>query len=62
MADDRDPERTTIVETGRRGSGGTIALAVVLLLVLFLLFVFRNDIFGAAENVEKVDVEVTTKE
>lgn len=60
MADERETERTTVVETSRRGSGGAIALAVVVLLVLFLLFIFRDQIFGAAENVEKVDVEVTT--
>lgn len=60
MADEREVERTTVVETGRRGGGGGIALAVIVLLVLFLLFIFRNEIFGAAENVEKVDVEVTT--
>jgi len=60
MVDEREVERTTVVETGRRSSGGGIALAVVVLLVLFLLFIFRNEIFGAAENVEKVDVEVTT--
>jgi uncharacterized membrane protein len=62
MADERETERTTVVETGRRGSGGTIALAVIVLLILFLLFVFRNEIFGAADNVEKVDVEVTAAE
>ena len=60
MADEREVERTTVVETGRRGSGGAIAAAVIVLLVLFLLFIFRKEIFGAAENVEKVDVEVTT--
>jgi hypothetical protein len=60
MTDNREPDRTTIVHTERRSGGGAIALAVVILLVLFLLFIFRNEIFGAADNVEKVDVEVTT--
>lgn len=60
MADDRDVERTTVIETGRRGGGGGIAIAVILLLVLFLAFIFRDEIFGAAQDVEKVDVEVTT--
>jgi hypothetical protein len=61
MVDERETERTTVVHTeGRRGGGGGIAIAVILLLGLFLLFMFRNEIFGAAENVEKVDVEVTT--
>ena len=60
MVDERETERTTVVETGRSGSGGAIALAVIVLLVLFLLFMFRDQIFGAADNVDKVDVEVTT--
>ena len=60
MADERDTDRTTVVHSERRGNGGMIALAVVLLLVLLLLFVYRDAIFGAAEQVEKVDVEVTT--
>ena len=61
-ADGRETERTTVVHTeGRRGGGGGIAIAVVLILGLLLLYIFRNEIFGAAENVEKVDVEVTTE-
>ncbi|MDQ3139273.1 MAG: hypothetical protein M3Q15_00910 [Pseudomonadota bacterium] len=68
MTDDRnsdhdtaaDHHTTTVVHTERRGSGGGIALAVVVLLILFVLFMFRNEIFGAADNLEAVDVEVTT--
>ncbi|HWH18774.1 MAG TPA: hypothetical protein VNT77_10660 [Allosphingosinicella sp.] len=60
MVDERDREHTTVVHTeGRRGGGGTIALAVVLLLLLFLLFIFRDEIFGAAQQPDKIDVEVT---
>ena len=46
MADnDRDTDRTTIVETGGGGGGGGV-LAVVLLIivVLVLLYVFRADL------------------
>jgi hypothetical protein len=60
MADDRDSDRTTVVDGDRRGSGGLIAAAVVILLVLLLLFMFRDEIFNAAEPVEEVEVEVTT--
>lgn len=62
MDDQPQTERTTVVHTGRRGSGGTIALVVVVLLILLGLFMFRDEIFGAAEQVEEVDVEVTTSE
>lgn len=66
MADDRDTdhvnERTTVVHTeGRRGGGGTIALVVLILLVLLGLFLFRDQLFGgAAGDVEKIDVDITT--
>ena len=64
MADDRDTnhttERTTVVHTeGRRGGGGTIALVVLILLVLLGLFLFRDQLFGAGESVEKIDVDIT---
>jgi hypothetical protein len=67
MADDRDTtnhvtERTTIVHTdgGRSGGGGTIAAVILVLLVLLGLFLFRGQIFGAADNVKKVDVDIST--
>jgi len=47
MADnDRDTDRTTIVETGDGGGGGGGVIAVVLLIivVLVLLFVFRSQL------------------
>jgi hypothetical protein len=64
----RDPERvterTTVVhtDTGRRGGGGTIALVVLVLLVLIGLFMFRDQLFGggAADTVEKIDVDIST--
>ena len=65
MADnDRDTERTTIVETGGGGGGGGV-LAVVLLIivVLVLLFLFRGQLGlgGSKTTVEvpdKIDVNV----
>ena len=65
MADnDRDVERTTIVETGGGGGGGGV-LAVVLLIivVLVLLFLFRGQLGlgGSKTTVEvpdKIDVNV----
>ena len=65
MADnDRDTDRTTIVETGGGGGGGGV-LAVVLLIivVLVLLFLFRGQLGlgGSKTTVEvpdKIDVNV----
>ena len=65
MADnDRDTERTTIVETGGGGGGGGV-LAVVLLIivVLVLLFLFRGQLgLGGSKTTvevpEKIDVNV----
>jgi hypothetical protein len=64
MADDRDTqhttERTTVVHTeGRRGGGGTIALVVLILLVLLGLYMFRDQIFSGAQQVDKVDIDIT---
>jgi hypothetical protein len=59
---ERVTERTTVVHTdsGRRGGGGTIALVVLILLVLLGLYMFRDQIFGgAADSVEKVDIDIT---
>jgi hypothetical protein len=63
---DREPERvterTTVVHTdsGGRGGGGTIALVVLVLLVLLALFLFRDQLFGgAADTVEKVDIDIS---
>ena len=65
MADnDRDTDRTTIVETGGGGGGGGV-LAVVLLIivVLVLLFVFRSQLGlrGHSTNISvpnSIDVNV----
>ena len=65
MADnDRDADRTTIVETGGGGGGGGV-LAVVLLIivVLVLLFVFRSQLGlgGHSTNISvpnSIDVNV----
>lgn len=66
MADDRDVDRTTeritVVHTeGRRGGGGTIALVVLVLLVLIGLFLFRDQLFGGADPVEKIDVDISAE-
>ena len=66
MAEDRDTnyltEPTTVVYTdgGRSGGGGTIALVILVLLVLLGLFLFRDQLFGAANDVKKVDVDIST--
>ena len=65
MADnDRDTDRTTIVETGGGGGGGGV-LAVVLLIivVLVLLFLFRGQLgLGGSKTTidvpDKIDVNV----
>jgi hypothetical protein len=65
MADnDRDTDRTTIVETGGGGGGGGV-LAVVLLIivVLVLLFLFRGQLGLGGSKTEvqvpdKIDVNV----
>jgi len=65
MADnDRDTDRTTIVETGGGGGGGGV-LAVVLLIIviLVLLFVFRSQLGlgGHSTNISvpnSIDVNV----
>lgn len=61
MTDNRDRERTTVVHTERKGSGGMIALVVLILLAALLLFMFRDQIFGG-NTPEKIDVEVTMPE
>ena len=65
MSDDRETnhttERTTVVHTeGRSGGGGTIALVILVLLVLLGLFLFRGQLFGSADTVKKVDVDIST--
>lgn len=56
---DRDTverERTTIVETGGdRGGGSTLAIVLLIIAVLALLFLFRDQLgFGA----DKTEIEV----
>lgn len=54
---DRDRE-TTIIETGDRGSGGTILAVVVLIAALALLFyMFGDRLTGGGDKTDvKVDV------
>jgi hypothetical protein len=49
-------ERTTIVETGGdRGSGGALAVVLLIIAVLALLFLFRDQLgFGG----DKTEIEV----
>ena len=63
MADnDRDREtvdRTTIVETGGdRGSGGVLAVELLIIVVLVLLFLFRDQL-GMGGSTTEVKVPDT---
>jgi uncharacterized membrane protein len=57
MADnDRDTDRTTIVETGGGGGGGgVLAIVLLIIVVLVLLFLFRGQL-GLGGNKTTVDV------
>jgi uncharacterized membrane protein len=61
---ERDPDKTTVVETrGGGGAGGVLAIVAVIVLVLLLLFLFRGQLgFGGEETEvsvpEAVDVNV----
>lgn len=61
---DREPERTTVVETDRGGGGGVLAVVLLIIVVLVLLFLFRDQLgFGGAETTtvdvpEQVDINV----
>jgi uncharacterized membrane protein len=63
MADDRDVERTTVVETdGGGGGGGVLAVVLLIIVVLVLLFLFRGQLgLGSSTEVkvpDKIDVNV----
>ena len=64
MADnDRDTDRTTIVETGGGGGGGVLAVVLLIIVVLVLLFVFRSQLGlgGHSTNISvpnSIDVNV----
>jgi len=65
MADnDRDTDRTTIVETGGgAGGGGVLAVVLLIIVVLVLLFVFRSQLGlgGHSTNISvpnSIDVNV----
>jgi len=65
MADnDRDTDRTTIIETGGGGGGGVLAVVLLIIVVLVLLFLFRDQLgFGGKTEVkvpDKIDVNVNT--
>jgi hypothetical protein len=57
--DDRDTverERTTIVETsGDRGSGGVLAVVLLIIALLVLLFLFRDQL-GFGSDTTEVEV------
>ena len=56
---DRPVERTTIIETGGdRGSGGVLAVVLLIIVVLGLLFLFRDQLgFGG----DKTEVSIPDK-
>ena len=63
MADDRDTERTTVVETGGGGGGGVLAVVLLIIVVLVLLFLFRGQLGLGGDTTEvqvpdKIDVNV----
>ena len=61
MADepDREPERTTIVETGGGGGGGILAVVLLIIVVLVLLYVFRGQLgFGHGNSVVPSTVNI----
>ena len=67
MADnDRDTDRTTIVETGGGGgSGGIIAVVLLIIVVLVLVFMFRGQLgLGGSKTTvqvpDKIDVDVNS--
>ena len=67
MADnDRDTDRTTIVETGGGGgSGGVLAVVLLIIVVLVLLFLFRGQLGFGGDKTEikvpdKIGVDVNT--
>ena len=61
--DDRDVERTTIVETGGGGGGGVLAVVLLIIVVLVLLFLFRDQLGFGGDKTEitipdQIDVNV----
>ena len=59
MADERDTDRVTIVDTdGGGGGGGVLAVVLLVIVVLVLLFLFRDQLgFGA----DKTDINIPDK-
>lgn len=63
MADEQQPEKVTIVETGGGGGGGGILAVVLLIIVLaVLVFVFRDELgLGSKTEINipnKIDVNI----
>lgn len=56
MVDNNEPretvERTTIVETDRGGGSGLIAVVLLIIAVLALLFLFRNELGFGGDKTE----------
>ena len=61
---DRDTDRTTIIETGGGGGGGVLAVVLLIIVVLVLLFLFREQLgFGGKTEIkvpDKISVDVNT--
>ena len=64
MADEKEREHTTVVDTGGGGGGGgVIAVVLLIIVVLVLLYMFRGQLgFGGdSTNInvpDKIDVNV----
>ena len=59
MADERDEDRVTIIETDSGGgSGGVLAVVLLVIVVLVLLFLFRDQLgFGG----DKTEISIPDK-
>jgi uncharacterized membrane protein len=64
MADEKEREHTTVVDTGGGGGGGgVIAVVLLIIVVLVLLYMFRGQLGFGGDNTninvpDKIDVNV----
>ena len=66
MADEKEREHTTVVDTGGGGGGGgVIAVVLLIIVVLVLLYMFRGQLGFGGDNTninvpDKIDVNVNS--